>query len=83
MSHDTKHDGVFADPVLHDVIDRYDINSEDLWIQRDNTSSQDNNKHSFGLLQQSADEIGLRIIRNYSDAGHGKGAIDGMSSFEV
>ena len=83
MSHDTKHDAVFADPVLHDVIDRYDINSEDLWIQSDNTSSQDNNKHSFGLLQQLADEIGPRIILNYGAVGHGKGAIDGMSSFEV
>ena len=41
------------------------------------------NKHLFGLLQQLADEFGLWIIPTYCAAGHGKGAIDGMLSFEV
>ena len=36
------------------------------------------NKHLFGLLQQLADEF-----LTYCTAGHGKGAIDGMLSFEV
>ena len=43
--------------------------------------SQDN-KYSFGLLNKLASEFNLRIIRTYGAAGHGKGAIDGMSSFE-
>ena len=44
--------------------------------------SQDN-KYSFGLLNKLASEFNLRIIRTYGAAGHGKGAIDGMSSFGV
>ena len=30
-----------------------------------------------------ADEFNLRIVRTYGAAGHGKGAIDAMSSFGV
>ena len=56
---------------------------DDLWIQSDNASSQYKNKHSFALLQKLANEFGPRIIRTYGAAGHGKGAIDGMSSFGV
>ena len=36
---------------------------------------------SFSLLQALADEFNLRIIRTYGAAGHGKGAIDTVSSF--
>ena len=43
--------------------------------------SQDN-KYSFGLLNKLASEFNLRIIHTHGAAGHGKGAIDGMSSFE-
>ena len=35
------------------------------------------------MLQQLADEFGLRIIRTYGAVSHGKGAIDGMSIFGV
>ena len=48
-----------------------------------NASTRYKNKHSFGLLQSLADELNLRIIRTYRAAGHGKGAIDVMSSFGV
>ena len=41
------------------------------------------NKHAFAFYQKLADDFGLRIIRTYGAAGHGKGAIDGMSSFGV
>ena len=54
-----------------------------MWVQCDNASSQYKNKHPFGLLQSLADEFNLRIIRTYGTAGHGKGAIDAMSSFDV
>ena len=47
-----------------------------LWIQSYNVFSQHNNKLSFGLLQQLADEIDLQIIRNYDAAG----AIDRTTS---
>ena len=60
---DTKHDAVFVDHVLHDIIARYGIKNEDFWIQSDNASNQSKSKHSFGLLQQLANEFGLRIIR--------------------
>ena len=83
MSDDTKHDGIFVDHVLIDLIANYNISNEDLWVQSDNASSQYKNKHSFGLLQSLANEYNLRIIRTYGAAGHGKGAIDTMSSFGV
>lgn len=47
-----------------------------LWIQSYNVFSQHNNKLSFGLLQQLADEVDLQIIRNYDAAG----AIDRTTS---
>ena len=83
MSDDTKHDGIFVDHVLRDLIANYNISNEDLWVQSDNASSQYKNKDSFGLLQSLANEYNLRIIRTYGAAGHGKGAIDTMSSFGV
>ena len=83
LSDDTNHDSVFLDHVIRDIIDKYNIQNEDLWIQSDNASSQDKNKYSFGLLNKLASEFNLRIIRTYGAAGHGKGAIDGMSSFGV
>ena len=83
LSDDTKHDAIFVDHVLRDIIEKYGIKNEDLWIQSDNASSQYKNKHSFGLLQQLAEEFALRIIRTYGAAGHGKGVIDAMSSFGV
>ena len=35
------------------------------------------------MLQQLADEFGLRIICTYGTAGHGRGAIDGLPTFGV
>ena len=72
---------MFADHVLRDLIINYNISNEDLWIQSDNALYK--NKHSFGLLQSLADEFNLRIICIYGAAGHGKTAIDAMSSFGV
>ena len=63
LSDDRKLDAVFLDHVLCDIIARYGIKNEDFWIQGDNTSNQYKSKHSVGLLQQLADEFGLRIIR--------------------
>ena len=82
LSDDTNHDSVFLDHVIRDIIDKYNIQNEDLWIQSDNASSQCKNKYSFGLLNKLASEFNLRIIHTHGAAGHGKGAIDGMSSFE-
>lgn len=72
LSDDTKHDGMFVDQVLRDLIAQYNIANEDLWIQSDNAPSQYKNKHSFRLLQSLANEFNLRIIRTYGAAGHGK-----------
>ena len=83
LSDNTKHDGIFVDHVLRDLIANYIISNEDLWVQSDNASSQYKNKHSFGLLQSLANEFNLRTIRTYGAAGHGKRAIDAMSSFGV
>ena len=64
LSDDTKHDGIFVDHVLRDLIANYNISNEDLWVQSDNASSQYKKKqHSFGLLQSLANEFNLRIIR--------------------
>ena len=83
LSDDTTHDPEFVDHVLRDLIIRYDIRDQDLWIQSDNAPTQYKNKNAFFLLQRLAKEFNLRIVRTYGAAGHGKGAIDGMSSFGV
>ena len=49
-------------------------------IQSDNAPTQYKNRQAFALLQKLADEFNFRIIRTYGAAGHGKGAIDAMSS---
>ena len=74
---------MFVDHVLRDLIIHYNVSNEDLWAQSDNASFQYKNKHSFGLLQSLADDFKVRIIRTYRTAGHGKGAIDAMSSIGV
>ena len=81
LSDDTNHDSIFVDHVIRDIIDKYNIQNEDLWIQSDNASSQYKNKYSFGVLNKLASEFNLRIIRTYGAAR--KGAIDGMTSFGV
>ena len=81
--HDTKHDSIFVDQVLRYLLTGYGISNEDLLIQSDKASFQYKNKNSFGLLLKLANEFNIRIIRTYGAAGHGKGAIDGMSSFGV
>ena len=45
--------------------------------------SQYKNKHAFAFYQKLAYDFGLRIVPKYGAAGHGKGAIDGMSSSGV
>ncbi len=83
LSDDTNHDAVFVDHVLRDLIKKYEIKNEDLWIQSDNAPTQYKNKYAFYLIQQLSNEFNLRIIRTYGASGHGKGVIDGMSSFGV
>ena len=80
LNDDTKHDPFYVDQVLRDIIIKYDIRNENLWIQSDNARTQYKNKHAFGLLQKLADDFNLRIIRTYGAAGHGNGVIDAMSS---
>ena len=74
---------MFVDQVLRELIRKYDIKNQDLWIQSDNAPTQYKNKYAFFLLQRLAKEFNLQIIRTFGAAGHGKGAIDGMSSFGV
>ena len=81
LSDDTKHNPFFLDVVLRDIISKYKIQNEDLWIQSDNAPSQYKNKHAFSLYQKLAEDLNLRITRTYGAAGHGKGVIDAMSSF--
>ena len=83
LSDDTKHDPFYVDQVLRDIIIKYDIKDEDLWIQNDNAPTQYKNKHAFALLQKLVDDFNLRIIRTYGAAGHGKGVIDVMYSFSA
>ena len=83
LSDDTKHDGIFDDHVLRELIIHYNISNKDLRVQSNNASSQYKNKHSFGLQQSLADEFNLRIMRTYGAAGHGKGVIDALPNFSV
>ena len=80
---DAKHDSVFVDYAISDIIERYGIKNEDLGIQSSNALSQYKNKDSFAFYQKLANDFGLCIMRMYGAAGHGKGAIDGMSNFGV
>ena len=59
---DTKQDPIFVDYVIKDIIEKYDIRNEDLWIQSDNAPSQYKNKYAFSFYQKLADEFKLRII---------------------
>ena len=83
LSSGTTHDPVLVYHVLRDIIIKYDIRNQDLWIQSDNHNrpTQYKYKNAFFLLEKLAKEFYLRIIHTYGAAGHGKGAIDGMSSF--
>ena len=72
----TKHDAVFVDHSLRDIITRYDIKNEYFWIESDNASNQYMSKFSFGLIKQSVDAFGLRIICSYGAVGLGKRAIN-------
>ena len=57
------HDSVFVDYIIRDIIERYGIKTEDLWIQSDNVLPQYNNKHAFAFYQKLADDFVLHIIR--------------------
>ena len=81
ISNDTKHDPIFFDQVIRDVITKYNIRNKNLWIQSDNAPTQYKTKHAFRLYQNLADEFGLRVICTYGAAGHGKGVIGAMSRF--
>ena len=81
ISDNTKHDLFFVDYIVRDIIARYNIKDEDLRIPSDNAPNQYKNKQAFSLYQKLADNFNLRIIRTYRTSGHGKGVIDGMSSF--
>ena len=45
LSYDTKHDDIFVDHVLRDLVVHCNIENEDLWVQSDNASSQYKNKY--------------------------------------
>ena len=83
LSDDTTHDPVFVDHVLRDIIIKYDIRNQDLWIQSDIAPTQYKNKNAFFLLKKLTKKFNLRTICKYGTAGHGKGAIDQMSSCGV
>ena len=83
LSDDTNHDGVFVDHIIRDIINKYHVENEDLWIQSDNAYSQYKNKQSFFLLKKLSEDFNLQIIQTYGAAARVKGAIDGMSSFGV
>ena len=83
LSDDTKHDPVFVDEVLQDLIHHYNINNEDVIIQSDNGDTQYKNRHAFDLLQKLANGFNLSIICTYGGAGNGKGTTDAISSFGV
>ena len=74
LNDDTKHDPFYVDHVLRDIIIKYDIKNEDLWIQSDNAPTQYKKKHAFALLQKLADDFNLRIIGTYGAAGPWEGS---------
>ena len=53
LSDDTIHNPVFVNHVLHDIIIKYDIRNQDLWIQSDNTPTQYKNINAFFVSKRS------------------------------
>ena len=47
FSDGTTHDLVFVDQVLRELIRKYDIKNQNLWIQSDNAPTQYKNKYAF------------------------------------
>ena len=60
--------------MLRNIIIKYDIRNQDLWIQSDNVPTQ-YKKNAFLLLQKLTKELNLRILCTYGAAGHWKGAV--------
>ena len=73
---DTKHDPVFVNEVLKEILNTKLIKS-------DNAPTQHKNQYAFFLLQQIAKNYNVTVLRIYGAARHGKGLIDAMSSFGV
>ena len=53
LSNDTNNDGVLVDHVIRDIINKYHIENEDLWIQSDNATSQYKNKQFFFSFEKT------------------------------
>ena len=55
ISDNTKHDPLFVDYVVRDIIEKYGIRDDELWIQSNNAPSQYKNKHAFRFYQKLTD----------------------------
>ena len=83
MSDDTTHDPEFVHEVLVDLFDKLSIKNETIMIKSDNPPTQQKNKYAFNSMQILSKNYNIKIIKIYGTAGHGKGLINAMSSFEV
>lgn len=57
LSDDAKYNRIFIDLVIRDIIQRYNVENEDLWIQSDNALFLHKNKLQFYLYQQLSDSL--------------------------
>ena len=83
LSDDTTHDPSFAQQLLEDMFNRWEIRDETIVVKRDNSPTQYKNKWAFESYSSLAKKYNVRIIRIYGAAGHEKGVIDAMSSSAV
>ena len=85
FSDNKKHDNVFTEAVVRDLLQRYPSYSAHsvLRLKSDNCTTQYCSRYVFAFYQALAREIDMTIVIYYGINGHGRGLVDACSSFGV
>ena len=83
LSDDTNHDAVFTFAIIRDIVEKYPYLMDDgyMVIRSDNCEDQYKCKFKFQQMREMAMKQNINIFLFYGAPGHGRGLIDGMSSF--
>ena len=77
------HDASFTKAVVLDLINEHLKNNKRIYIKSDNCREQFKCRWIFGVYRDIAMSLGKEVIIYYGASGHGRGLVDGMSSFGV
>ena len=83
LSDDTNHDAVFTFAIIRDIAEKYPYLMDDgyMVIHSDNCEDHYKCKFTFQQMREMAMKQNINIFLFYGAPGHGRGLIDGMSSF--